>query len=127
ARVAAARQNKSLSRYIADLLEKTCARDEPSRKQAVAALERFLSGPAIRGSASRGKAETRSMPNARMNCFVDTTLLVYPIDPGNRRKQEIAADLLRAIVRDGTLVLSAQSLNELYRVTTDRRSLLTRK
>jgi predicted nucleic acid-binding protein len=67
------------------------------------------------------------MPNARMNCFVDTTLLVYAIDPGNRRKQEIAADLLRAIVRDGTLVLSAQSLNELYRVATDRRSLLTRK
>ena len=49
ARVAAARQNKSLSRYIADLLEKTCARDEPSRKQAMAALERFLSGPGYPG------------------------------------------------------------------------------
>jgi predicted nucleic acid-binding protein len=67
------------------------------------------------------------MPNARVNCFVDTTLLVYAIDPSDPSKQEIAADLLRAIVSDGTLVLSAQSLNEFYRVATDRRSLLTRK
>jgi predicted nucleic acid-binding protein len=67
------------------------------------------------------------MPNARMNCFVDTMLLVYAIDPGNPPKQQLAADLLRAIVRDGTLVLSAQSLNEFYRVATDRRSLLSRE
>jgi len=66
------------------------------------------------------------MPNARMNCFVDTTLLVYAIDPSNPEKQHVAADLLRAVARAGTLVLSAQSLNEFYRVTTDRRGLLSR-
>lgn len=66
------------------------------------------------------------MPNARMNCFVDTTLLVYAIDPSNPEKQQVAADLLRAVARAGTLVLSAQSLNEFYRVTTDRRGLLSR-
>jgi predicted nucleic acid-binding protein len=67
------------------------------------------------------------MPNAKMNCFVDTMLLVYAIDPGNPTKQQLAADLLRAIVRGGTLVLSAQSLNEFYRVAIDRRSLLSRE
>jgi predicted nucleic acid-binding protein len=62
-----------------------------------------------------------------MNCFVDTMLLVYAVDPGVPDKRRIAADLLRAIVHDGTLVLSVQSLNEFYRVTTDRRGLLSRK
>ena len=49
ARVAAARQNKSLSRYIADLLMERCARDEPSREEALAKLEEFLSGPGYPG------------------------------------------------------------------------------
>ncbi|HEY5607852.1 MAG TPA: hypothetical protein VIM38_05905 [Alphaproteobacteria bacterium] len=49
ARVAAARQNKSLSRYIADLLMERCARDEPSREEALAALEKFWSGPGYPG------------------------------------------------------------------------------
>ena len=67
------------------------------------------------------------MPNERRNCFVDTTLLVYAIDPSNPRKQRIAADLLRAVATADTLVLSPQSLNECYRVATDRRGLLSRK
>jgi predicted nucleic acid-binding protein len=67
------------------------------------------------------------MPNERRNCFVDTTLLVYAIDPSNPQKQRIAADLLRAVARADTLVLSAQSLNEFYRVATDRRGLLSRE
>ncbi len=77
-------------------------------------------------SAKHGKAETHSMPNARMNCFADTMLLVYAIDPSNPRKQRVAADLLRTIAAADMLVLSAQSLNEFYRVTTDRRGLLSR-
>ena len=67
------------------------------------------------------------MPNVRMNCFVDTTLLVYAIDPADRKKQLIAADLLRTVARAGTLVLSPQSLNEFYRVVTDRRGLLSQR
>ena len=66
------------------------------------------------------------MPNARRNCFVDTMLLVYAIYPSNPQKQRVAADLLRTVARAGTLVLSAQSLYEFYRVTTERRDLLTR-
>ena len=83
-------------------------------------------GRESRESAKLGKAGTRSMPNARMNCFVDTTLLVYAIDPSNPQKQRAAADLLRTAAAAGTLVLSAQSLNEFYRVATDRRGLLNR-
>jgi len=66
------------------------------------------------------------MPNARMNCFVDTMLLVYAVDPAEAEKRRVAADLLRAVVRAGTLVLSPQSLNEFYRVITDRRGILNR-
>jgi predicted nucleic acid-binding protein len=54
-------------------------------------------------------------------------LLVYAVDPENPAKQRVAADLLRAVARDATLVLSAQSLNEFYRVSTERRGLLDRK
>ena len=67
------------------------------------------------------------MPNAKMNCFVDTMLLVYAVDRTEPEKQLLAADLLRTTARADTLVLSAQSLNEFYRVVTDRRGLLSRK
>lgn len=53
ARVAAARENKSLSRFIADLLEKRCTTarggNDVSRKDAMAALEKFLKGPGYPG------------------------------------------------------------------------------
>jgi hypothetical protein len=49
ARVAAARQNKSLSRFIADLLTERCARDEPSREEALAVLKEFWNGPGFPG------------------------------------------------------------------------------
>lgn len=51
ARVAAARENKSLSRYIADLLAEKCGHrsDIPSREEAIKALEDFLSGPGFPG------------------------------------------------------------------------------
>jgi hypothetical protein len=47
ARVAAARENKSLSRYIADLLAEKCDGSVPAndRDAAIKALEDFLSGP----------------------------------------------------------------------------------
>ena len=64
------------------------------------------------------------MPSEKTNCFVDTDVLVYAIDPEEPEKRAIAADLLRAIIRNRTLVLSAQSLNECYRVITTRRQLM---
>lgn len=66
------------------------------------------------------------MPNAKANCFADTTLLVYAVDPGEPKKQQAAANLLRMVARAGMLVLSAQSLDEFYRATTDRRGLFGR-
>lgn len=61
------------------------------------------------------------MPNAKTTCFVDTNLLVYAVDPAEPEKRALAADWLRRMVRNRTLVLSAQSLNECYRVIADRR------
>jgi hypothetical protein len=51
ARVAAARENKSLSRYIADLLARSCPQADTggSRADAVRALESFLQGPGFPG------------------------------------------------------------------------------
>jgi predicted nucleic acid-binding protein len=66
------------------------------------------------------------MPNAKMSCFVDTSVLVYAVDPTQPDKQPIAASLLRRTIRNRTLVLSLQSLNECYRVITDKRLLLNR-
>ena len=65
------------------------------------------------------------MANGRTNCFVDTNVLVYAIDPAQPEKQARAADLLREGIKNRTLVLSPQSLNECYRVLTKRRSLMT--
>lgn len=65
------------------------------------------------------------MPSAKMNCFVDTNLLVYAIDPREQGKRLRAADLLRKLVSSRTLVLSPQSLNEFYRVATERHRLMS--
>jgi predicted nucleic acid-binding protein len=66
------------------------------------------------------------MPNAKMSCFVDTNILVYTLDAAEPRKRRLAADLLRRTIGNRTLVLSAQSLNECYRVLTDRRRMMPR-
>jgi len=65
------------------------------------------------------------MPNGKMNCFVDTNLLVYAVDPTEPQKRKSASNLLRRIVRDHTLVLSPQSLNECYHVLAVRRRVAT--
>ncbi len=65
------------------------------------------------------------MPNGKTNCFVDTNLLVYAVDRSVPAKQGRAADLLKRIVSDHTLVLSPQSLNECYHVVAVRRRMAT--
>jgi predicted nucleic acid-binding protein len=67
------------------------------------------------------------MPNGKMSCFVDTTLLVYVADPSEPQKRPLVRDLLAEIIRNHTLVLSPQSLNECYRVVTERRNILPRR
>jgi hypothetical protein len=49
ARVEAARQNKSLSRYIADVLAERCAVDRPTREETLAVLKEFWDGPGYPG------------------------------------------------------------------------------
>lgn len=63
------------------------------------------------------------MPSGRRSWFVDTNLIVYAIDPSEPEKREKFADWLRVMIRTRMLVLSPQSLNECYRVLTERRRL----
>ena len=66
------------------------------------------------------------MPSVKTNCFVDTNLLVYTVDPEEPEKRALAADLLERVVASRALILSPQSLNECYRIVTDRRRIMSR-
>lgn len=55
ARVAAAQQGKSLSRFIGELVERSVGRPLTQRE----AMERFLSGPLLDLTDENGKAPTR--------------------------------------------------------------------
>jgi predicted nucleic acid-binding protein len=64
------------------------------------------------------------MPNGKMSLFADTNLLVYVTDPAAAEKRVLVRDFLEQIIRHHTLVLSPQSLNECYRVVTEKRGLM---
>jgi predicted nucleic acid-binding protein len=64
------------------------------------------------------------MPSEKTSCFVDTNLLIYALDPREPEKRTLVSDLLTRMIKSGRLVLSVQSLNECYRVVTDRRRLM---
>jgi len=66
------------------------------------------------------------MPSGKMSCFADTNLIVYTIDPQEPEKRQHAKDFLTRIINRHTLVLSPQSLNECYRVVTEKRDLMPR-
>jgi predicted nucleic acid-binding protein len=66
------------------------------------------------------------MPNETMSCFLDTNLLVYGVDPREVDKRQLMKDFLRRTINRHTLVLSPQTLNELYRVITEKRDLMPR-
>jgi predicted nucleic acid-binding protein len=66
------------------------------------------------------------MPNEKINCFVDTNVLIYTVDPSAPEKRRRAVEWLTRMIRSHTLVLSPQSLNECYRAVTDRRGLMPR-
>jgi predicted nucleic acid-binding protein len=66
------------------------------------------------------------MPSAKTNCFVDTNVLVYTVDPEEPEKRTLAADLLERVAASRALILSPQSLNECYRIVTDRRRIMSR-
>lgn len=56
ARVEAAKQDKSLSRFVADMLEREVGRREVSQREAI---EKFLSGPLLPMSDEHGRLPTR--------------------------------------------------------------------
>ncbi len=56
--------------------------------------------------------------------FVDTNILIYALDPADPWKRQLSADLLRQTISNRSLTLSPQSLNEGYRVLTQRRKLM---
>jgi predicted nucleic acid-binding protein len=66
------------------------------------------------------------MPNGKMNCFAYTNLIVYAMDPTETKKRRLAKDFLNLVIDHHTLVLSPQSLNEFYRVVTEKRGLIPR-
>jgi predicted nucleic acid-binding protein len=66
------------------------------------------------------------MPSVKTNCFVDTNLLVYTVDPDEPEKRALVADLLERVMASRALILSPQSLNECYRIVTERRRVMPR-
>jgi predicted nucleic acid-binding protein len=66
------------------------------------------------------------MPSAKTNCFVDTNVIVYTVDPREPEKRAQAADLLDRTMTNQILIRSPQCLKESYRIIADRRRLLSR-
>lgn len=58
--------------------------------------------------------------------FFDTNVLVYAVDPQTRPKRDRAADLIRRAIGRGEFVVSPQTLNECYRVLTDKRRVVAK-
>lgn len=59
--------------------------------------------------------------------FIDTNILITALDPREPEKRTISADVLRRAIKSHTLALSPQSLNECYRVLSDRRRLVPKE
>src|SRR3954463_7462242 len=58
----------------------------------------------------------RSIVTEKMSCLVDTTVLAYAIDERSEQKHERVASWLRELGLREAVVVSAQSINELYAV-----------
>jgi predicted nucleic acid-binding protein len=57
----------------------------------------------------------------RRRSFPDTNVLVYALDPEAGQKRKIVETLLLEAMRERRLIVSPQTLNELYRVLADKR------
>jgi predicted nucleic acid-binding protein len=55
---------------------------------------------------------------------LDTNILIYALDPAVPEKRKVSADLLTMAISSRILTLSPQSLNEAYRVLTERRKIM---
>jgi predicted nucleic acid-binding protein len=55
-------------------------------------------------------------------CLIDTNVLVYRVDPRDRLKQQIASEVLRQGLADGSLVLPHQAVIEFVAATSRPRA-----
>jgi predicted nucleic acid-binding protein len=55
---------------------------------------------------------------------LDTNILIYALDPADPAKRKVSADLLTMAISSRILILSPQSLNEAYRVLTQRQKII---
>jgi predicted nucleic acid-binding protein len=62
----------------------------------------------------------------RNGIFLDSNMLIYSLDPNETAKRDKAANLVRRAIGANRLVVSPQTLNECYRVLTDRRKIMPR-
>lgn len=53
-----------------------------------------------------------------MSTFFDTNILVHAVDAGDPVRQDIAIDRLARAIKDDSVVISTQVLQEFYNVTT---------
>ncbi|MDB5828367.1 MAG: hypothetical protein JWQ73_2587 [Variovorax sp.] len=53
-----------------------------------------------------------------MSTFFDTNILLYAVDAGDPVRQDIAIDRLARAIKDDSVVISTQVLQEFYNVTT---------
>ncbi len=53
-----------------------------------------------------------------MICFFDTNVLVYTVDTSEPARREMALDCFARALRDDTITLSTQVLQEFYNITT---------
>jgi len=60
------------------------------------------------------------MSNGSGRLLLDTNVLVYAHDPRDRRKQELALELLDRAIRTERATVSAQNLSEFFVVVTQR-------
>ncbi len=57
-----------------------------------------------------------------MSIFFDTNVLVYALDASDPARQEIAIERIARAVKDDTVVLSTQMLQEFCNITTRKRT-----
>ena len=67
------------------------------------------------------------MTTVKKSLFVDTNILIYTLDPLETEKRLVVGELLMEAMQSESLVLSPQSINEFYRVVTDKRRWLNRE
>ena len=110
-RVEAASRGSSLSQFARELIEREIGRDAKGDLDVISCSP---PAPETQGLAEIGAGERTFMPSAKTNPFVDTNLLVHPVDPEKREKTVPVADLLKRVMASHAFIVSPQSGNECF-------------